>query len=52
MSALAQPATATASRRERPPSGWQQLKKLIPYVVRYRGMVSDRKSTRLNSSHH
>ena len=40
MSALAQPATATASRRERPPSGWQQLKKLIPYVVRYRGMVS------------
>lgn len=40
MSALAQPAAATASRRERPPSGWQQLKKLIPYVVRYRGMVS------------
>ena len=39
MSAAAQTVAASGSRRERKPSGWQQLRVLLPYVVRYKGMV-------------
>jgi ATP-binding cassette, subfamily B, multidrug efflux pump len=39
MSAIAQPAV-TASERKRQPSGWDHLKHLLPYVGRYKGMVS------------
>jgi ATP-binding cassette subfamily B multidrug efflux pump len=38
MSAIAQPVPATAARPERKPSGWDHLKTLIPYVMRYKGM--------------
>ncbi|MGB0035304.1 MAG: ABC transporter transmembrane domain-containing protein, partial [Candidatus Acidiferrales bacterium] len=40
MSAIAQPVAAPAARHQRRPSGWEHLKTLVPYVVRYRGMVS------------
>lgn len=40
MSAIAQPVAAAAAKPERQPSGFQQLKALLPYVFRYRGMVS------------
>jgi len=39
MSAIAQPAAATAAQPQRKPSGWQNLKPLLPYVARYKGMV-------------
>ena len=40
MSAIAQPvATTAAARPARKPSGWDQLKTLLPYVKRYKGMV-------------
>src|ERR1700758_2950232 len=39
MSAIAQPVAATA-RPEKKPSGWQNLKPLLPYVGRYKGMVT------------
>jgi ATP-binding cassette subfamily B multidrug efflux pump len=39
MSAIAQPVTA-AARPQRKPSGWQNLKPLLPYVARYKGMVA------------
>ncbi|MGH9683215.1 MAG: ABC transporter ATP-binding protein [Candidatus Acidiferrales bacterium] len=40
MSAIAQPVAAAAAKPERRPSGFHQLKALLPYVFRYRGMVS------------
>ena len=39
MSAIAQPVTARAARPAAKPSGWSQLKLLLPYVARYKGMV-------------
>ncbi len=39
MSAIAQPAATTAAQPQRKPSGWQNLKPLLPYVARYKGMV-------------
>jgi ATP-binding cassette subfamily B protein len=39
MSAIAQPVAAQAARPERKPSGWDNLKPLLPYVARYKGMV-------------
>jgi ATP-binding cassette, subfamily B, multidrug efflux pump len=39
MSAIAQPVAASAARPERKPSGWDNLKPLLPYVARYKGMV-------------
>jgi ATP-binding cassette, subfamily B, multidrug efflux pump len=38
MSAIAQPATRAALPQSKP-SGWQNLKPLLPYVARYKGMV-------------
>jgi ATP-binding cassette subfamily B multidrug efflux pump len=40
MSAIAQPVSAAAVRPAKKPSGWQNLKPLLPYVARYRGMVA------------
>ena len=40
MSAIAQPVTATATQPERKPSGWDNLKSLLPYVARYKGMTA------------
>jgi ATP-binding cassette, subfamily B, multidrug efflux pump len=40
MSAIAQPVAAAAARPEKRPSGWQNLKPLLPYVARYKGMVA------------
>ena len=39
MSATTQTLAGTAARPERKPSGWQNLKPLLPYVSRYKGMV-------------
>jgi len=39
MSALAQPAATSAAQPQRKPSGWQNLKPLLPYLARYKGMV-------------
>jgi ATP-binding cassette, subfamily B, multidrug efflux pump len=39
MSAIAQP-VAAAARPAKKPSGWQNLKPLLPYVGRYKGMVA------------
>src|ERR1700722_11652724 len=40
MSSLAQPVAVDASGRARQPSGWEQLKTLLPYVARYKRMVA------------
>ena len=40
MSAIAQPVSTTAARPARKPSGWSQLKLLVPYVFRYKRMVA------------
>ncbi len=40
MSAIAQPVSTAAARPARKPSGWSQLKVLLPYVARYKGMVA------------
>jgi ATP-binding cassette subfamily B multidrug efflux pump len=40
MSAIAQPVSTTAARPERKPSGWSQLKLLLPYVFHYKRMVA------------
>jgi len=40
MSAIAQPVPTTASRPARELSGWSHLKTLIPYVFKYKGMIS------------
>jgi ATP-binding cassette, subfamily B, multidrug efflux pump len=40
MSAIAQPVATTAARPARKPSGWDQLKTLLPYVKRYKGMTA------------
>jgi ATP-binding cassette subfamily B multidrug efflux pump len=39
MSAIAQPVSAVA-RPPKKPSGWNNLKPLLPYVARYKGMVA------------
>jgi ATP-binding cassette, subfamily B, multidrug efflux pump len=39
MSAIAQP-VAASTRPERAPSGWERMRTLIPYVKRYKAMVS------------
>jgi ATP-binding cassette, subfamily B, multidrug efflux pump len=38
MSAIAQPVSTAAARPARKPSGWSQLKLLLPYVFRYKRM--------------
>jgi hypothetical protein len=42
MSAIAQPVAETTREKDKPkqPSGWDQLKHLIPYMTRYKGMVA------------
>ena len=40
MSAIAQPVSAVAAKPARVPSGWSHLKSLIPYVLRYKGMLA------------
>ena len=41
MSAIAHPVPAAAARpAPKPASGWQNLKPLLPYVARYKGMVA------------
>ena len=40
MSAVAQPAIASAVQAKRKPSGWENLKPLIPYVKRYKLMTT------------
>jgi hypothetical protein len=40
MSAIAQPVVATARRAQPKPSGWKELKTLVPYVLRYKGMTA------------
>jgi ATP-binding cassette subfamily B multidrug efflux pump len=40
MSAIAQPVPTTAAKPARRPSGWDQLKTLIPYVGKYKAMVA------------
>ncbi|HXQ26977.1 MAG TPA: ABC transporter ATP-binding protein [Candidatus Acidoferrales bacterium] len=40
MSAIAQPVSTTAARPARKPSGWSQLKLLLPYVSNYKRMVA------------
>src|SRR5215469_6951469 len=40
MSAIAQPVSAAAARPLRKPSGWDHLQTLVPYVKRYKGMVT------------
>ena len=39
MSAIAQPAAASAARPVKQASGWDHLKTLVPYVKRYKGMT-------------
>jgi ATP-binding cassette subfamily B multidrug efflux pump len=39
MSAIAQPVAATAKVAAKKPSGWDQLKTLLPYVKRYKAMT-------------
>src|SRR5271155_2919993 len=39
MSAIAQPAAAVSAVKVKKPSGWDQLKTLIPYVKRYKAMT-------------
>src|SRR5690348_14531272 len=40
MSAIAQPVSRAKSKSARPPSGWQELRTLIPYVLRYKRYVA------------
>jgi ATP-binding cassette, subfamily B, multidrug efflux pump len=40
MSAIAQSVPAASTKPAKPPSGWHHLKTLIPYVLRYKGIVS------------
>ena len=40
MSAIAQPAAAASAVKVKKPSGWDQLKALIPYVRRYKAMTA------------
>jgi ATP-binding cassette, subfamily B, multidrug efflux pump len=42
MSAIAQPVTENTAKQDsqKQPSGWDQLKHLIPYMTRYKGMVA------------
>jgi ATP-binding cassette subfamily B protein len=40
MSAIAQPVATARAKLERQLSGWRQLRTLLPYVVRYKGMVA------------
>ena len=40
MSAIAQPAAAASAVKVKKPSGWDQLKTLIPYVRRYKAMTA------------
>jgi ATP-binding cassette, subfamily B, multidrug efflux pump len=40
MSAIAQPVVATKPRRQQKTSGWKEMKSLVPYVLRYKGMTA------------
>ncbi|MGH9737189.1 MAG: ABC transporter ATP-binding protein [Candidatus Acidiferrales bacterium] len=40
MSAIAQPVSGASAKPARKPSGWQELKALIPYVLRYKKFVA------------
>lgn len=40
MSAIAQPVSGVAAKPARKPSGWDHLKKLLPYVKRYKAMTT------------
>jgi ATP-binding cassette subfamily B multidrug efflux pump len=40
MSAIAQPVVATVRRPQPKPSGWKEMKALVPYVLRYKGMTA------------
>jgi len=40
MSAMAQPAVATARKPKPQTSGWKEMKSLVPYVLRYKGMTA------------
>jgi ATP-binding cassette, subfamily B, multidrug efflux pump len=40
MSAVAQPVSSASAKPARMPSGWQELKALIPYVLRYKRFVA------------
>ncbi|MDE3109308.1 MAG: hypothetical protein KGL02_05135, partial [Acidobacteriota bacterium] len=40
MSAIAQPVSRAKSRSRRGPSGWQELRTLIPYDLRYKRFVA------------
>ena len=40
MSAIAQPVVATARKPKPRMSGWKEMKSLVPYVLRYKGMTA------------
>jgi ATP-binding cassette subfamily B protein len=40
MSAIAQPVVATKPRPQQKISGWKEMKSLVPYVLRYKGMTA------------
>ena len=40
MSAVAQPAIAPSVKAKRKPTGWESLKPLVPYVMRYKAMTA------------
>lgn len=40
MSAIAQPVVATARHAQPKLSGWKEIKTLVPYVLRYKGMTA------------
>ena len=40
MSAIAQPVVATKLRPQQKVSGWKEMKSLVPYVLRYKGMTA------------
>jgi|HubBroStandDraft_4_1064222.scaffolds.fasta_scaffold00506_16 ATP-binding cassette subfamily B multidrug efflux pump len=40
MSAMAQPVVATARKPKPQTSGWKEMKSLVPYVLRYKGMTA------------
>jgi hypothetical protein len=40
MSAIAQPVVTTKPRPQQKVSGWKEMKSLVPYVLRYKGMTA------------